>query len=154
MSGNRTRPARPTTRADQAGPPRRRAAGIVALALGALVLLGAQSRLPTEAPGAGWLRIIWQRPREKPPVWFSHKLHEDRRIDCRQCHHEWQGKRNLWKQGQPVKQCRTCHDLKAQGRRPDLKNAYHRQCKGCHLKLRQQGRKAGPMECRDCHRET
>jgi hypothetical protein len=28
----------------------------------------------------------------------------------------------------------------------------HLQCKGCHLKLRQQGRRAGPIDCKGCHR--
>jgi hypothetical protein len=34
----------------------------------------------------------------------------------------------------------------------DLKNAFHRQCKGCHLKTRQRGAPAGPVKCQDCHR--
>jgi hypothetical protein len=126
----------------------------MALAMGAAALVGAQSRLPTEPSKAGFLRIIIKRPPEKPPVWFSHQLHEARRVACDTCHHDRQGKRNLWRQGMGVKKCQTCHALGPKEGRPDVKNAFHRQCKGCHLKLWQQGRRAGPIECRDCHRET
>jgi len=126
----------------------------MALVMGAVVLVGAHSRLPTEPAKAGFLRIIIKRPPEKPPVWFSHQLHEERRVNCQTCHHDFQAKRNLWRRGQPVKKCQDCHALGAKGGRPDIKSAFHRQCKGCHLKLRQQGRKAGPIECRDCHGET
>jgi hypothetical protein len=125
----------------------------MALALGAAALLGAQSRLPTEPPNDGFLRIILKRPPENPPVWFSHQTHEARRVVCHACHHEYQGKRNLWRQGMPVKKCQSCHGLVAQGGKVDVKNAFHRQCKGCHLELRQQRRKAGPIECQDCHRQ-
>jgi hypothetical protein len=75
-------------------------------------------------------------------------------VACVRCHHEYQGRRNVWKQGQPVKKCQSCHSLGYQARRPDIKNALHRQCKGCHLKRRQQGQWAGPIECQGCHRQT
>jgi hypothetical protein len=98
--------------------------------------------------------MIPLKKREKPPVWFSHPTHEARRVPCTQCHHEYQGRRNLWQQGMPVKQCVACHGATPQAQRPDLKNAFHRQCKGCHLKRRQQGQRAGPVDCLDCHRQA
>lgn len=154
MSGNRTPPAPPISRIERGRLRARRLLAITALVMGTAILAGAQSRLPTEPSKAGFLRIILKRPAEKPPVWFSHQLHEERRVACHICHHDYQGKRNQWRQGMAVKKCQACHGLGAQAGRPDVKNAFHRQCKGCHLKRRQQGWKAGPIECRDCHRET
>ncbi len=130
-----------------------RGAWVAGLLVGLLGVLGAQIRPLYEPPAESFLRIPLRKPAEKPPVWFSHRLHEARRVACRQCHHEFEGGRNLWQQGQPVKKCITCHGLFPQARRPDVKNAFHRQCKGCHLKLRQQERRAGPIECRQCHRQ-
>ncbi|OGP75632.1 MAG: hypothetical protein A2Y80_07010 [Deltaproteobacteria bacterium RBG_13_58_19] len=129
-------------------------AGALVLLWGTMGALGAlEARLgPTEPPKASFLVIDTGKPRQKPPVWFSHQRHEEKRVACERCHHEYQGKRNIWRQGQPVKKCQACHGLAPQARRPDLKNALHRQCKGCHLQLRQQQRAAGPITCRDCHR--
>ena len=122
--------------------------------LGLLVLgvLGAVSGPATEPPALSILQMPVRGVREKPLVSFSHQRHEERRIACDKCHHVYQGRRNVWRQGQPVKRCPECHGFYPKGEQPDIKNALHLQCKGCHLKLRQQGRRAGPIKCRDCHR--
>ena len=115
--------------------------------------LGAHGGSPlTQAPADGFLKIPVAGSRRKPPVKFSHRVHEARRVACTQCHHDYQGRRNVWSEGQPVAKCQTCHGLRPAARRLDVKNAYHRQCKGCHLRLRQQDRQAGPIECQACHR--
>ena len=131
-----------------------RRAGLAGLLLGVLAVLGAQSGPLYDPPAESWLKISLNTPSTKPAVWFSHRLHEAGRVACQQCHHEYAGGRNVWRQGQAVKRCNACHGLAPQARRPDLKNAFHRQCKGCHLRLRHQGRLAGPIECRNCHRPT
>ncbi|MFH1594874.1 MAG: cytochrome c3 family protein [Pseudomonadota bacterium] len=131
-----------------------RFAYVAGLVLGVLSVLGTQSGSRDEPPATSTLAIPVRGPRQKPPVSFSHRVHEQRRVACQRCHHEYQGRRNVWKQGQPVKKCLACHGLSPQARRPDVKNALHRQCKGCHLQLRRQGRQAGPIACRDCHRQT
>jgi len=131
-----------------------RLAYTVGLILGMMGVLGAQSGPVTEPPATSVLRIPVLGARSKPPVKFSHRVHEARRVACTQCHHEYQGRRNVWQEGQPVKKCGECHRLRPEARRPDLKNAYHRQCKGCHLRLTQQGRRAGPLECQGCHRPS
>ncbi len=123
----------------------------VVVALGVAGVLGAESGRITPSD-TGWLAITLKKQREKPPVWFSHRLHEEQRITCTQCHHQYQGRRNVWRQGQPVQKCESCHGLYWQDNRLDIKNAYHRQCKGCHVKLRQQKRRAGPIHCQECHR--
>jgi hypothetical protein len=127
------------------------AAGLI---LGMLAVLGAQSGSLTEPPDTSILKIPVTGARSKPPVKFSHRLHEARRVACTQCHHEYQGRRNVWHKGQPVQQCRACHRLRPEARRPGLKSAYHRQCKGCHLRLKQRRRQAGPLKCKGCHRPS
>ena len=129
-------------------------AGGLGLLLLLLAVFGAQGGSRTEPPATSRLRMPVPGPRQKPPVTFSHSRHEAGGVACHRCHHEYQGRRNIWRQGQMVKQCQACHGFSPQPRRPDLKNAFHRQCKGCHLQGRQQGRRAGPLDCGDCHRQA
>lgn len=123
-----------------------------ALLLGMWGLLEAQPGGLIDPPTASWLQISPRGQAKNPPVWFSHSRHEQQGVACRQCHHNYRGGRNVWQQGQPVQTCGTCHRDLPQGRRPDLKQAFHRQCKGCHLKLRERQRRAGPVHCQECHR--
>ncbi len=116
--------------------------------------LEAQTGSLTEAPATMILRIPGPGFGRKPPVAFSHREHEAGRVACTQCHHDYRGRRNVWRQGLPVEKCQACHGLRPEPRRLDVKNAFHRQCKGCHLRLQQQGRRAGPIDCRDCHRRS
>jgi Class III cytochrome C family len=129
-----------------------RLAYVAGLILGVMSLLGAHGGSLTEAPAVSLLKVPVAGSRRKPPVQFSHRVHEARRVACTQCHHDYQGRRNVWQKGQPVEKCQACHGLRPEARRLDVKNAYHRQCKGCHLRLRQQGRQAGPITCQGCHR--
>jgi hypothetical protein len=129
-----------------------RLAYMAGLILGVAAILGAKGGLLTEPPAVSLLRIPVAGARQKPPVKFSHQVHEARGVACTQCHHDYQGKRNVWREGQPVPKCDSCHGLRPAARSLDVKNAFHRQCKGCHLRVRQQGRQAGPVECQGCHR--
>ncbi|MBM4284867.1 MAG: cytochrome c3 family protein [Deltaproteobacteria bacterium] len=126
---------------------------LAGLVVGVLAAVGASS-LPTVPSESGWLSIAPPGAAEKPPVWFSHRVHEAAGVACERCHHEYQGKRNLWRQGQPVKKCGACHGPRPRAGRLELKEAFHRQCKGCHLAQRQTRRPAGPVHCRDCHRRS
>jgi hypothetical protein len=126
---------------------------LAGLIIGILAVLGIEGA-PIQPTATSWLTIPVKGTRGKPPVLFNHRGHETSGVACTQCHHEYRGKRNVWQQGQPVQKCLSCHGLTPQAQRLDLKNAMHRQCKGCHLKLRQQGRKAGPLVCLDCHRRS
>jgi hypothetical protein len=123
----------------------------VGLLLGMLGALGAGTTT-TEPPRAVRLNIYIGRPAEKPPVHFNHRLHEARGAPCEACHHDYQRGRNVWRQGMPVEKCRACHGPAPRANRLDIKDAFHRQCKGCHLTLRQKRRQAGPSDCRGCHR--
>jgi len=121
---------------------------LVALAWG----LGAWAASgPTTPPDESWLKIHKPGRPEKPPVHFSHRRHSQAGIACDRCHHDYQGGRNRWREGLPVDKCQGCHKLFPQAGRLDVKNAFHRQCKGCHLARRKARRAAGPVTCEGCH---
>jgi hypothetical protein len=90
----------------------------------------------------------------KGSVWFPHLDHaEGYDIDCHACHHEYQGSKNIWQEGQPVKKCLSCHDpARNEGRLKKLRTAFHGNCKGCHKKLAKEGETTAPYKkCTDCH---
>jgi hypothetical protein len=88
----------------------------------------------------------------KGPVEFSHVKHStDYGVACTECHHEYKDGKNIWKKGDPVKKCVECHDPQEnQGNAKKLMTAYHKNCKDCHKKAAQEGKKA-PTKCNDCH---
>jgi hypothetical protein len=126
---------------------------VVGLILGLTGVFVASAASRTEAPAVILLKMSSLASRPKPPVKFNHQGHAARGA-CTSCHHDYQGKRNIWHEGQPVQKCQACHGLKPGACGLDLKNAFHRQCKGCHLRLQQLRRPAGPIECRGCHRQS
>jgi hypothetical protein len=98
-----------------------------------------------------WLKLEKPQP-EKPPVRFSHLRHPKPGIACETCHHDYQEGRNLWREGQPVEKCQACHGLIPKAGVLDAQEAFHRQCKGCHLAKRKKRQPAGPIKCEGCHR--
>jgi len=93
----------------------------------------------------------------KAPVWFSHMEHAESYVDsCDQCHHEYENGKNVWKEGQPVKKCLTCHNpSKSNGKIKKLNIAFHKNCKGCHRNLARQGDTDAPFkQCTDCHEKN
>ncbi len=68
-------------------------------------------------------------------VAFDHAAHQAQFTDCTVCHHE----------GVAVGTCKNCH-LAKKGDAPKAKDAYHKQCKGCHKTMKQ-----GPTKCKQCH---
>lgn len=115
------------------------------------LLLGAKGVGPTTPQPLTRLDSSSFPHREKGPVLFRHQPHDQARIACTACHHDYVQRRNVWREGMPVAKCETCHSARPQPGQLDLKNAFHRQCKGCHLKTRQVGRQAGPIRCEECH---
>ena len=79
-------------------------------------------------------------------VTFTHKQHaETLKIDCVKCHHNW-------KQGETSgKLCKECHKAKAEGKTISAKDAYHKDCKGCHDEAKKAKKPAGPTGCTQCH---
>lgn len=116
--------------------------------------LAAHADLPVDPPAQSLIHSPILRPTQRPPVPFSHARHERTKVACTACHHDYQGRRNIWRQGQPVQKCEACHFAAPRARRLDLKNAFHRQCKTCHSQRRTAGRPAGPLKCTECHRAS
>ncbi|HEY5765306.1 MAG TPA: cytochrome c3 family protein [Candidatus Deferrimicrobiaceae bacterium] len=84
--------------------------------------------------------ILKEIQKTKAPVAFDHKAHTGKVKECKECHHkDAAGKEQ---------KCSTasCHGGKADGKKVELKEACHTQCKGCHKK-----EKAGPVKCDECH---
>jgi len=75
------------------------------------------------------------------PVTFSHGMHSLVAEDCATCHHHSQA-------GQ-TPACSKCHGASSESKQsgiPGLKDAYHRQCIGCHREM-----DMGPTGCAECH---
>jgi hypothetical protein len=78
-------------------------------------------------------------------VKFTHKKHADAIKDCVRCHH-------TWKKGETTgKQCKECHKAKAEGKAISAKDAYHKDCKGCHEEAKKANKPSGPTGCTTCH---
>ena len=127
----------------------------LALVLGGVFgTLVVQADPPRDPPAHSLIYSPILRPQQKGPVPFSHARHERAKVACTACHHEYRGRRNVWRPGQPVQKCEACHLAAPRANRLDLKNAFHRQCKTCHGQRRAGGRPAGPLKCADCHRAS
>jgi len=72
---------------------------------------------------------------KKGTVTFNHAAHQTLVKECTDCHHK----------GLDAGACKTCH-LAKKGDAPKAKDAFHKQCKGCHKTL-----KKGPTKCKACH---
>jgi hypothetical protein len=78
-------------------------------------------------------------------VKFTHKKHTDAIKDCLKCHH-------TWKKGETSgKLCKDCHKAKAEGKTLSMKDAAHKDCKGCHDEAKKAKKTAGPTGCTQCH---
>jgi protein-arginine kinase activator protein McsA len=78
-------------------------------------------------------------------VTLSHKKHADAIKDCLKCHH-------TWKKGETTgKLCKDCHKSKVEGKAISAKDAYHKDCKGCHEEAAKASKPAGPTGCTKCH---
>ncbi len=86
---------------------------------------------------------------KKAPVKFTHEKHvKEYKIKCNDCHHVYKDGKNIWKEGAEVAKCSSCHTspTKNEGKTLSLKNAFHKNCQGCHKK-----EKKGPRKCNECH---
>jgi hypothetical protein len=87
-------------------------------------------------------------------VTFSHKKHIERirpiafnkmKYECTECHH-------TWNKGEITgKLCEDCHKVKAEGKIISAKDAYHKDCIGCHEKAKKASKLTGPTGCTQCH---
>jgi len=82
--------------------------------------------------------VIKEIQKTKPPVAYDHKAHSEKVKECAACHHkDAAGKEQ---------KCGKCHGAKTDGKKVDLKESFHKQCKDCHKK-----EKKGPVKCEGCH---
>jgi len=72
---------------------------------------------------------------------FAHKKHADALKDCKVCHH-------TTKEGEKVQKCTDCHTKDS---KLTAKDAFHKSCRGCHMKLKKEGKAAGTTACTKCH---
>ncbi|MBW1805391.1 MAG: cytochrome c3 family protein [Deltaproteobacteria bacterium] len=70
----------------------------------------------------------------KEPVRFRHKKHaRDYKILCWECHHDYDGKNNVWSPWGTIEKCDDCHDpTEKDGDIMKLQTAFHINCKKCH----------------------
>ena len=91
---------------------------------------------------------------KKGPVKLTHEKHaKDYKIACADCHHVYEGGKNVWKEGDHVDKCSKCHNpKKKEGKVMKLQNAFHKNCKNCHKALGKEGKPTGPFKkCNKCH---
>ncbi|MEJ5348249.1 MAG: cytochrome c3 family protein [Desulfosoma sp.] len=128
----------------------------VALFVGALVAVAA------DAPDVITMNSTLWPSHTKSNVQFTHKKHaEDYKIACAECHHVYEGGKNVWKQGDPVQKCQECHNeptiegekkLPPEQQKLNLKLAMHGNCQECHKKLKAQNpQSTAPTTCVQCH---
>jgi hypothetical protein len=74
-------------------------------------------------------------------VKFTHKNHAEKlKLECKKCHHTGD-----------YKACKECHKAKTEGKTLSSKDAYHKDCKGCHDEAKKAAKPAGPTGCTQCH---
>jgi len=81
---------------------------------------------------------------------FNHEAHnEAAEIDeCNECHHVYEDGIQLEDESSEDMTCSECHAIKGSQGQPALMQAFHQNCKGCHL-----SEKKGPIMCGECHRK-
>ena len=122
-------------------------AGLLFLTVGVLTAANVQDEVKIENKG-------YQKDK-KGQVKFSHKKHhDDYKVACTECHHDYKDGKNVWKDADPVKKCSECHDpLKKKDKVMKLQNAYHRNCKNCHkAHVKDNPKSEAPYKkCTKCH---
>ncbi|UCH06917.1 MAG: cytochrome c3 family protein [Deltaproteobacteria bacterium] len=118
------------------------------------LLLGVGALIAADCPDEISIHSKAFETHKKGPVNLSHKKHNvDYKIACTECHHVYEGGKNVYKEGDPVQACSECHDpVKSEGNVKKLMLAYHKNCQGCHKDLEAAGKPTGPTKkCNDCH---
>lgn len=126
---------------------------LVPVLFGAAILLLAGSLAAQEA---GYLLKNEKiANRQRPGVRFNHVLHAGL-ADCTSCHHSYVWKddkrSNDWSPSDKTR-CNDCHEVRNSSIQPDLPDAYHQLCIGCHKDRPDKKQKIGPVMCADCHKK-
>ena len=95
------------------------------------------------------------KTKERPAVEFPHGIHMEGDLDCTDCHHNYKDGKNILneddlEEGSSSVKCAGCHAGENENNY-NLRQAFHKQCMGCHRKLDKAGKKTGPRLCGECH---
>jgi len=125
------------------------------VALTGLIFLSVGALTAADVPDYVLIENQGYKKDKKRPVKLSHKKHtSDYKLACTECHHDYEKKKNVWKEGDPVKKCAECHNpLKKEKKVMKLQTAYHKSCKTCHKAVNKEGKKAPFKKCNDCHQK-
>lgn len=134
----------------------KRMLNVVVIALAGLMFMAVGVLTAADVPDQVVIENKGYKADKKGAVNLTHKKHNtDYKVACTDCHHEYKDGKNIWKEGQPVKKCSSCHDPEEKkGEVDKLQNAYHKNCKNCHKELVEGGKsqKAPFKKCNDCHK--
>ncbi|WP_432738234.1 acidic tetraheme cytochrome c3 TmcA [Maridesulfovibrio sp. FT414] len=85
---------------------------------------------------------------QRPAALFAHDAHNEKAglDDCATCHHVWEDGKIVEGQSSEDQKCSDCHAVKPEAGKTGLRNAYHKLCTGCHVKVEE-----GPVSCAGCH---
>lgn len=121
-----------------------------------LITLAAVLLVPAMVYSQFDIKYISQEPFgddvERPKVYFPHDRHNklaeiDGDEHCSMCHHMWEDGKLVEDDNSAGIPCSDCHKVGYEHKgAPELTNAYHQQCMGCHDDM---GR--GPITCGECH---
>ena len=89
----------------------------------------------------------------RPAVTLPHNKHVEAGLSCKDCHHIYENGKNILdesklEEGNQDIRCSACHGQKF---RPNLEQAFHNQCMGCHTRYQKEKKKTGPRFCGECH---
>ena len=127
---------------------RKRMQAVVSAALFFLLLV-----LPGRFAVAQDLELKMADDISRPPVLFPHELHMNG-YDCFDCHHDYDESGNnilddyALEEGNPDILCGACH---SENNAIETREAFHRQCMGCHERFTFKKRPTGPVLCGECH---
>lgn len=136
---------------------------MVVLAFAAAALMGtmaiAQDTKSGKVEDAFKIKDPIFKKHKKSPVNFTHKQHSvDLKIKCTECHHVYKDGKNVWKDGDKVDDCSSCHNDPKKDKKVDgvkvysARNAYHKNCQVCHKAFKKNNKKSkAPTKCKQCH---
>ncbi len=88
---------------------------------------------------------------KRPAALFDHDTHNEQAEleDCSVCHHVWEDGKIVEGESSEDSPCSECHSIEGSAdNKMALANAYHTQCRGCHIKTGK-----GPLLCGECHKK-
>ncbi len=128
---------------------------LVVVALMGFVFLTVGALTAADVPDEVSIQNEGYKSDKKGFVKLTHKTHStEYKVSCDECHHVYEGGKNVWKEGDPVQKCSECHDpKKKQGKTMKLQNSYHKNCKNCHKAFKKDNpdSKAPFKKCNNCH---